>query len=309
LPIAVTCPTCKARTKAPDAAAGRKAKCPKCGSAVPVPTPEDLPVENRERTPPPGSPPRRRKRLLLIAGIATLALILLGGGTFLVWDTIAENRRQARAEEAIRTALDQWCSNQPIDKLPLSGGEDYFDEIRLRLSANDPRPTGYQITGITREGRSRGYSSYQVTVTLTFPGGPETRVYNVGLKEKAGTFFITTKASEDISGTEAHARSVLRAWLDTWVAGKDMATFKKEHPEAAAKMTMDVTWASLTAAGKRLVQYDITSVSPAPGHSGGYRFTVTAIVEDRGTPETKILRYDVFKDRILSEGRWTVMGM
>ena len=49
--------------------------------------------------------------------------------------------------------------------------------------------------------------------------------------------FITTKASEDISGTEAHARSVLRAWLDSWVAGEDMATFEKKHPEAAAKMT------------------------------------------------------------------------
>ena len=227
---------------------------------------------------------RTRRRLLLVGIGVLLAVIFLGGGCYLVWDTIAAKRRQARAEEAIRTALDQWCSSQPIDKLPLSGGEDYFDEIRLRLSANDPRPTGYQITGITREGRSRGYSSYHVAVTLTFPGGQETRVYNVGLKEKAGTFFITTKASEDISGTEAHARSVLRAWLDSWVAGKDMATFKKDHPEAAAKMTMDIKWAALNAEGKRLIQYDFTNVTPAPG--GGYRFTVTAIIEAAGTPET-----------------------
>jgi hypothetical protein len=46
---------------------------------------------------------------------------------------------------------------------------------------------------------------------------------------------------------------------------------------------------------------------PAPG--GGYRFAVTAIIEDRGTPETKILRYAVYKDRMLSEGRWTITGL
>jgi hypothetical protein len=309
VPIAVTCPTCHARTKAPDAAAGRKAKCPKCGSTVPVPVPEDLPEEKDDRTPPAGPSPRRsRKKLLITAGIVVLALILLGGGSFLVWNTVAESRRQAKAEEAIRTALDQWCSSEPLDKLRVTNSEDYFDEIRLRLST-DPRPTGYQITGITREGRRRGYSTYHVSVTLTFPGGPETRLYNVGLNEKSGTYFITTKASEDISGTESHARSILRAWLDSWVAGEDMATFKKKHPEAAAKMTMDITWASLSAAGKRLVSYDITNVTPAPGPSGGFRFTVTAIIEAQGKPETKILRYDVFKDRMLSEGRWTVMGM
>jgi hypothetical protein len=84
-----------------------------------------------------------------------------------------------------------------------------------------------------------------------------------------------------------------------------MATFKRKHPEAAAKTTMDVTWAALTAAGKRLVQYDITNATPS---RQGFRFTVTAVIEDRGTPETKILYYEVFKDRTLSEGRWTIMG-
>jgi hypothetical protein len=72
---------------------------------------------------------------------------------------------------------------------------------------------------------------------------------------------------------------------------------------------MDTTWASLTAAGKRLVSYDITNATPAPGPSGGFRFTVTAIIEDRGTPETRILYYHVFKDRTLSEGRWTITGL
>jgi len=59
-------------------------------------------------------------------------------------------------------------------------------------------------------------------------------------------------------------------------------------------------------AGKKLVRYDITNATSAAG--GGYRFTVTATIEDRGTPETKIFRYTVYKDRALSGGRWCVMG-
>lgn len=37
MPIPVVCPTCNHRLSAPDAAAGRKAKCSKCGGAVIVP--------------------------------------------------------------------------------------------------------------------------------------------------------------------------------------------------------------------------------------------------------------------------------
>lgn len=243
----------------------------------------------------------RKKKRLVIAGVAALALILLGGGTYLVWDRIAENRRQARTEEAVHTALGQWCSNQPLGQTQDTTAGDFFDEFVARTSF-DLRPTGYQITGVRRI-KAR---TYEVAATLNFPGGPETRLYKVEVYKKSGKCCITTQASEDISGTEAHARSVLRAWLDAWLAGEDMATFKRKHPEAAAKMTMDITWASLTAAGKRLVQYDITNVTPAPGR--GYRFTVTAILEERGTPETKILRYSVYKDRVLSGGRWCVTG-
>jgi glucose dehydrogenase len=38
MPISVTC-ACGRKLKAPDAAAGRMAKCPECGAAVPVPDP------------------------------------------------------------------------------------------------------------------------------------------------------------------------------------------------------------------------------------------------------------------------------
>lgn len=243
----------------------------------------------------------RTRRRLLIVGVAVLALILLGGGGFLVWDSIAENRRQVRAEEAVRTALSQWCSNEPLGQSQDTAAGDFFDEFVARTSL-DLRPSGYEITNVTRV-KSR---TYDVAATLTFAGGPEARVYKVEVGKKSDKCFITTKASEDISGTESHARTVLQSWLDAWVAGEDMATFKTKHPEAAAKMTTDVTWASLTSAGKKLVRYDITNAHPAPG--GGYRFTVTAVIEDRGTPETRIFRYTVYKDRTLSGGRWCVTG-
>jgi uncharacterized Tic20 family protein len=36
MPISVACPTCGAKLKAPDTAVGKKIKCPKCGSLIPV---------------------------------------------------------------------------------------------------------------------------------------------------------------------------------------------------------------------------------------------------------------------------------
>lgn len=39
MPISTECPQCGKRLKAPESAAGRKAKCPQCGAAVPIPEP------------------------------------------------------------------------------------------------------------------------------------------------------------------------------------------------------------------------------------------------------------------------------
>ncbi|SRR5216683_1221933 len=39
MPIPVSCPTCGAKLKAPDKMVGRKTNCPKCGTAVVVPSP------------------------------------------------------------------------------------------------------------------------------------------------------------------------------------------------------------------------------------------------------------------------------
>ena len=44
MPIDLTCDTCGARFKAPDAAAGKKGKCKKCGATIAVPVPEPVPA-------------------------------------------------------------------------------------------------------------------------------------------------------------------------------------------------------------------------------------------------------------------------
>jgi hypothetical protein len=38
VPILVTCPTCNGSFNAPDSAAGKRAKCPKCGGIIEIPT-------------------------------------------------------------------------------------------------------------------------------------------------------------------------------------------------------------------------------------------------------------------------------
>ena len=40
MPIAVVCPSCDSRLNAPDAAAGKTVKCPKCKAPMVIPTPE-----------------------------------------------------------------------------------------------------------------------------------------------------------------------------------------------------------------------------------------------------------------------------
>jgi hypothetical protein len=42
MPIDVTCDACGARFKAPDAAAGKRGKCKKCGAVITVPVPEPI---------------------------------------------------------------------------------------------------------------------------------------------------------------------------------------------------------------------------------------------------------------------------
>src|SRR5438093_1205405 len=58
MPIAVLCPGCSSRITAPDAAAGKTVKCPKCKAPMVIPTPEPDPGFDvvEEPAPPPKKP-------------------------------------------------------------------------------------------------------------------------------------------------------------------------------------------------------------------------------------------------------------
>jgi hypothetical protein len=48
VPIQVTCPSCKSKFNAPDAAAGKKTKCPKCAGVIQIPEPVSEPAVEAE---------------------------------------------------------------------------------------------------------------------------------------------------------------------------------------------------------------------------------------------------------------------
>src|SRR5436190_213733 len=57
MPIVVTCPGCPTKLSAPDTAAGKHVRCPKCQAAVPVPAPlPEEPVVDAKVTSPPKKP-------------------------------------------------------------------------------------------------------------------------------------------------------------------------------------------------------------------------------------------------------------
>jgi len=67
MPIPIVCPSCSARLRAPDGTAGRKAKCPNCGTAVLVSNPaskipERPSLDDSPRQPPRDVPPLTRQR-------------------------------------------------------------------------------------------------------------------------------------------------------------------------------------------------------------------------------------------------------
>src|SRR5206468_4058449 len=62
MPIAISCPSCKARCNAPDTAAGKKVKCPKCQSLISVPAGGSSPAAPTQKQPaaaPSKAPPKK----------------------------------------------------------------------------------------------------------------------------------------------------------------------------------------------------------------------------------------------------------
>lgn len=52
MPIPVVCPGCSAKLNAPDGAAGKKVKCPRCQGAIVIPAPARFEVVEDEPAPP-----------------------------------------------------------------------------------------------------------------------------------------------------------------------------------------------------------------------------------------------------------------
>ncbi|MBP3953932.1 hypothetical protein J8F10_01270 [Gemmata sp. G18] len=109
MPIPISCPSCEARIKAPDAAAGKVVRCPKCQGRIPVPATEpafevidepddeqdDEPVRPK-RSPKSARPSKKQKSaktgapVALLVGVGVLVLVLGGGAVY--WFGIRDSR-------------------------------------------------------------------------------------------------------------------------------------------------------------------------------------------------------------------------
>ncbi len=127
MPIIASCPSCTGKFKAPDHAAGRKVKCPKCGSPIEVPPAYGPPAAMAEtphtaraakHTSPGGrteDEPHRRGRwaVIGIAGAAALAAVIIGG----LWAAGLLSRREG-SPQVVASSPDAVGSVQPAKADP-----------------------------------------------------------------------------------------------------------------------------------------------------------------------------------------------
>lgn len=305
MPIAITCTSCGSRINAPDAAAGKKAKCPKCKAVVSIPSNEDKqpppnPEQDKPKTTTANAGTSRRRKALLV-GSLVLLLIGLGLGGFWAIQFMVRGRQQAAAHEAVQTVLEKWKSGETTTKFQVGSKQISFFEPHFPLAGvvKPPKLLKYEISGT----KTNDKGDHEVSVTLTFLAGSERRVYEVHFYDDGGST-IASKVVEGLGTTEEYARSLLRAWLDNWAVGEDAKKFKEQHPDCGGKMFTDILRAASEATGKRLVQYDIKGSQPI---ENGFKFSVTVIIDAQGTTQTRAVFYSVFRDRILSEGLWTII--
>lgn len=147
MPIAVQCPECNARLNAPDTAAGKKVKCPKCSTALVIPAndEEEPPVRRKSRpddsdeevrSKKPRDPddeeeeeeerPKRKKkgkgkrgkpassggsRAPLLIGVGLAVLLLVGGGGYLIYRAVSNEKPAKGTETAGGTSTPAGGSN------------------------------------------------------------------------------------------------------------------------------------------------------------------------------------------------------
>lgn len=321
--IAITCKSCGSRVNAPDKAAGKKARCPRCRELIAIPSgieqtqpPPSRQLPSEDKTTDPSHPPldkspatsatpatnQRSKKRLLIAAVL-LILIGLGFGGFWAIQSMVRGRQQAAAHEAVQTVLEKWKSGETTTKFQVGSKQISFFEPHFPLAGvvKPPKLLKYEISGT----KTNDKGDHEVAVTLTFLAGSERRVYEVHFYDDGGSM-VASKVVEGLGTTEEYARTLLRAWLDNWAVGEDAKRFKEQHPDCGGKMFTDILRAASEATGKRLVQYDIKGSQPI---ENGFKFSVTLIIDAQGTTQTRAVFYSVFRDRLLSEGLWTIIQM
>lgn len=118
MPIAVTCPHCGTKLKAPDKAAGKTLNCPKCASSISVPAnepagrqapPPAVQSDQPEIAPPPNETPNREvgakqsRNLLFVVGALAACLGLIGLAGFWLLPQVFYSPGKVRVNATWRT--------------------------------------------------------------------------------------------------------------------------------------------------------------------------------------------------------------
>lgn len=223
--ITVACPSCRKALKAPDNAAGRKVKCPKCGTVLIIPAPQQIAAPFEDLSPPaptmPPSPARRSNRavLFMIAGGGALAVFLLVGVLILIFGTrgsrssspgtkaVAANESndkpnptamsfESQAKQVLKAALDSWIFGDTLDQFEKK--HPGYNFIEPKWSISQVVLLRYEIGLGRAEGPSDmppGVKGYEFAVVLVFQSQAgmeikENRRYAVRTKDdKAWTVF------------------------------------------------------------------------------------------------------------------------
>lgn len=181
--IPVICVSCGGRFNAPDQAAGRTTKCPRCPAVIAIPSrsaarlPASSPGSSKapsEQSKPNETVPQAaettshrnnpasvtstmstssmspRRRILIRSCAIVVFLAGLGVGGVLIGRSIVRSRQHGAAEKAVKTVLEKWQAGAPATKLQDGPNRISFFDPHLPLAgdAKPPRLLKYEITGI-----------------------------------------------------------------------------------------------------------------------------------------------------------------
>jgi hypothetical protein len=253
------------------------------------------------------------RRIRLFVGLPAGALVLMAATSLItLWasgffersatepvgsgaQTPDASPKEVLAQQKLQTVLDAWKSGAPLAPFQQLTSEIWFGEVAFRAKLRD-----YHINAVKAK-----KDAYEIAVTLRLPAGPENRVYAVSFFQEQ--CLIKTVLSEDVNGTESHARKVLKAYLDVWRLEEDFGKFKEAHPEIGG--VWDVKRAPFRNPGERLVSFEIVN-GKLDEFGQGFRFTVALATEIDGKPMAREVDCQVFKNyqtkTQAENGLWTI---